>query len=97
MVHRNLPTTRGAFQRVIEPFREHVVVCVECVFNWYWIADLCAELGVSFVLGHAVYMRAIHGGKTKNDKIDSECQPLPAGRQPHLLRQAGQVLARVGR
>ena len=72
MVHRNLPTTRGAFQRVIEPFREHVVVCVECVFNWYWIADLCAELGVTFVLGHALYMRAIHGGKTKNDKIDSE-------------------------
>jgi transposase len=72
MVHRNLPTTRGAFQRVIEPFREHLVVCVECVFNWYWIADLCAELGVTFVLGHALYMRAIHGGKTKNDKIYSE-------------------------
>jgi hypothetical protein len=22
-------------------------------------------------LGHALYMKAIHGGKTKNDKIDS--------------------------
>ena len=33
----------------------------------WWI---CAE--GPFVLGHALYMRAIHGGKTKNDKIDSE-------------------------
>ena len=23
------------------------------------------------MLGHALYMKAIHGGKTKNDKIDS--------------------------
>jgi hypothetical protein len=26
---------------------------------------------IPFVLGHALYMKAIHGGKTKNDKIDS--------------------------
>jgi len=24
-----------------------------------------------FVLGHALYMKAIHGGKAKNDKIDA--------------------------
>jgi transposase len=72
MVHRNLPTTREAFEKVIGPFREEVVVCVECMFSWYWIADLCSELGVAFVLGHALYMKAIHGGKSKNDKIDSQ-------------------------
>jgi transposase len=27
--------------------------------------------GIPFVLGHALYMKAIHGGKAKNDKIDS--------------------------
>jgi len=26
---------------------------------------------IEFVLGHALYMKAIHGGKAKNDKIDS--------------------------
>jgi transposase len=57
---------------VIGPYRGEVVVCVECIFSWYWIADLCSELGVAFVLGHALYMKAIHGGKTKNDKIDSK-------------------------
>jgi len=72
IVHRNLATTREAFEQVIGPFRGEVVVCVECIFSWYWIADLCSELGVAFVLGHALYMKAIHGGKTKNDKIDSQ-------------------------
>jgi transposase len=41
------------------------------MFTWYWLADLCAQEGIAFVLGHALYMRAIHGGKAKNDKIDS--------------------------
>lgn len=27
--------------------------------------------GIEFILGHALYMRAIHGGKAKNDRIDS--------------------------
>ena len=27
--------------------------------------------GIAFVLGHALAMKAIHGGKAKNDKIDS--------------------------
>jgi len=44
---------------------------VECIFTWYWLADLCAQEGIAFVLGHALYMKAIHGGKAKNDKIDA--------------------------
>ena len=47
-------------------------MAVECIFTWYWLADLCAVEGIPFVLGHALYMKAIHGGKAKNDKIDSE-------------------------
>jgi transposase len=41
------------------------------LFTWYWLADLCAREGLPFVLGHALYMKAIHGGKAKNDKIDA--------------------------
>jgi transposase len=47
------------------------VVCVECIFTWYWLADLCTHEGIPFVLGHALYMKAIHGGKAKNDRIDA--------------------------
>jgi hypothetical protein len=32
------------------------------MFTWYWLADLCEREGISFVLGHALYMQAIHGG-----------------------------------
>ncbi len=38
---------------------------------WYWVADFCEEHAVDFILGHALYMKAIHGGKAKNDRIDS--------------------------
>jgi transposase len=41
------------------------------MFTWYWLADLCAREGIGFVLGHALYMGAIHGGKAKNDRIDA--------------------------
>ena len=34
------------------------------------LADLCAGEGIPFVLGHALYRKAIHG-KAKNDKIDA--------------------------
>jgi transposase len=45
---------------------------VECMFTWYWLADLCVEEDIAFVLGHAQYMKAIHGGKAKNDRIDAQ-------------------------
>ena len=71
-LHRNIITDRELFLKVIETFREDVVVAVECMFTWYWIADLCTQEKIPFVLGHALYMKAIHGGKAKNDKIDSK-------------------------
>jgi transposase len=71
LVHKNLPATPEAFLRVAAPYREDLVVAVECIFTWYWLADLCAGEGIAFVLGHALYMKAIHGGKAKNDKIDA--------------------------
>jgi transposase len=71
VVHKNIPTKPKSFLRLIKPYRDGLVVGCECMFTWYWLADLCADEGIDFVLGHALYMRAIHGGKAKNDKIDS--------------------------
>ena len=34
LVHKNLPTTPEAFLRVIAPYREDMVVGVECMFTW---------------------------------------------------------------
>jgi transposase len=71
LLHRNMKATPQAFLAAVAPFRDDLVVAVECIFSWYWLADLCAEEGIAFVLGHALYMKAIHGGKAKNDRIDS--------------------------
>lgn len=71
VLHRNLTTDPAVFLQVIAPYRDDVVVAVECIFTWYWLADLCAREGIPFVLGHALYMKAIHGGKAKNDRIDA--------------------------
>jgi transposase len=70
--HRNMPAGPEPFLKAIAPYREDLVVCVECLFTWYWLADLCAREGLPFVLGHALYMKAIHGGKATNDKIDAQ-------------------------
>ena len=72
LLHRNMKTTPEAFLNVIAPYRPDIVVAVECMFTWYWLADLCADEEIPFVLGHALSMKAIHGGKAKNDKIDSQ-------------------------
>src|ERR1700736_5986307 len=71
LLHRNMSCSPELFLKAIAPYREDVAVAVECIFTWYWLADLCAQENIPFVLGHALYMKAIHGGKTKNDKIDS--------------------------
>lgn len=71
LVHQKLDCDRDELLRVLKPYRKDLVVAVECLFCWYWIADLCDEEGIKFVLGHALDMKAIHGGKTKNDRIDS--------------------------
>jgi transposase len=76
---QNLPARPDAFLDAIQPFRDGLVVGVECMFAWYWLADLCAAEGIPFVLGHALYMKAIHGGKSKNDRLD-------AGKIAGLLR-----------
>jgi len=72
VVHKNIKANREAFDKLFTPFiNEDIVVAVESTFNWYWLADHCQDKGLAFVLGHALAMKAIHGGKTKNDKQDS--------------------------
>jgi transposase len=71
LLHRNLRANPDAFLKAVAKYREDLVVAVECMFTWYWLADLCRSEGIQFVLGHALYMKAIHGGKAKNDRIDA--------------------------
>jgi transposase len=71
LVSKNIAAEPAPFLELIGPYREDLAVAAECMFTWYWLADLCEREGIVFVLGHALYMRAIHGGKAKNDRIDA--------------------------
>ena len=71
LLHKNMKSNPEAFLEAVDPYREDLVVAVECMFTWYWIADLCRGQQIEFVLGHALYMKAIHGAKAKNDKVDA--------------------------
>ena len=71
LVHKNLPTTPEAFLRIVAPYRDDLVVAVECLFTWYWLADRCQKEGSAFVRGPALSRKASHGGKAKHDKIDA--------------------------
>ena len=70
-VHQKINAEPAALLKLIEPYIGQIVIGVECMHCWYWVADWCAEQDIDFILGHALYMKAIHGGKTKNDKVDS--------------------------
>lgn len=71
LFEKDLPADPEVFLDVIKPYRKGIVVGVECMFAWYWLADLCESKRIPFVLGHALAMKAIHGGKSKNDKLDA--------------------------
>ena len=68
---QDLPAGPDEFLHAIKPFRKNIVVGCECMFAWYWLADLCEDERLPFVLGHALAMKHIHGGKSKSDKIDA--------------------------
>ena len=71
LIHKEIKSAPEPLRRLITPFLGQLVIGVECMHCWYWIADFCEAQDIEFILGHALYMRAIHGGKAKNDRIDS--------------------------
>ena len=71
ILHQNMDVDSDTLLKTIIPFMPDIIIAVECIFTWYWIADVCQQHDIPFVLGHVLYMKAIHGSKTKNDKIDS--------------------------
>ena len=95
VLHCNMKTDPQPLAEAIAPYREDLVISAECLFTWYWLADWCARQGIVFVLGHALYMKAIHGGKAKNDRIDSEkiARLLKAGMLPQAYSYPARMRA----
>jgi hypothetical protein len=86
LLHRTMQAAPAPFRKAVAPYRDGLVVAVAGLFTWYWLADLWADEGLPFVLGPALSLQAIHGGKATNDRIDS--QKLAALLRGGLLAQA---------
>jgi len=68
LLHRNMQADPEPFLKAVAPYRDRLVVAVECIFTWYWLADLCAAEGISFVLGHALYTSCLSQGNVFDNK-----------------------------
>lgn len=44
---------------------------VESTTGWYWLCDLLRSLGITVVLAHAKYLKAISYAKVKTDAVDA--------------------------
>jgi hypothetical protein len=38
LLHRNMKAAPEPFLKVVAPYREGLVVAVECIFTWYWLS-----------------------------------------------------------
>jgi transposase len=71
VLDQNIVARPQTLLKALAPFRDDLVIGAECMYAWYWVADLCTQEQLRFVLGHALYMKLIYGAKAKNDKIDA--------------------------
>ena len=82
LLHRNVRAKPHDFLSAIEGFRDDLVVGAECMFTWYWLADLCLDLE------HAVRGnrdRDCHRGQSILDATGS----LRLGGAPRSRRSTG--------
>jgi hypothetical protein len=86
--HRKMPTSPDALLQTIAPYRDPIVLAVAGLCTWYWLADLWAREGIPFVLGQALSMQALHGGKAKPDQ---SAAPKSAGRLRGGMRPQASV------
>ena len=55
VLHKEVPSEAAALLEALAPFRQGLVIAAECMFAWYWLADLCSR-------GHCLRARprAVH-------------------------------------
>jgi transposase len=95
VLHRQMKAAPEPFLQANAPDREALVVCVEYLFTWAWLADLCAGADMPFVLGHALSMQALHGGQANHDPIAAHKSAgrLRGGMRPQAYVDPAQMRA----
>jgi hypothetical protein len=46
VLHKNMNCDPKSFLAAVAPYRPDLIVGAECIFTWYWMADLCAAEGI---------------------------------------------------
>jgi len=100
--HHEMPTDISRLLMHLKPYLSSIAICAESTFNWYWLSDACTNHKIPFFLGHALYMKLIHGGKAKNDRIDAKVMAEllrtgffpPAYPYPETMRATRDLLRR---
>jgi hypothetical protein len=46
VLHRDMNAAPEPFLKAVAPYRDGLVVAVECISTWCWLADLCAQEGM---------------------------------------------------
>jgi len=69
--------------------------------RWYWLSDLCKKQKILFLIGHALYMKAIHAARPRTTASTPTRSPLAARRQlplayvyPKGMRETRDLLRR---
>jgi hypothetical protein len=75
--HENLAAKPDQLLAALEPFRDDLVVACECMFAWYWVADLCATHKIDFVLGQGrrdrlVVEAAPHAAEGRGSRLGAD-------------------------
>ena len=91
LLHRNMKAAPEPFLKAVAPYREGLVVAVECIFTWYWLADLCAARRHSLRPG-ACPLYESHPwrqGQKRQDRFAKDCRPAARRHAPTGLCLSG--------
>jgi|GEM_PF-1824277 len=68
---KNLPTDPEQIAQYLTDLPGDHRAVVECTTGWYWLSDLCQDLGIDLILAHAKYLKAIAYATVKTDTVDA--------------------------
>src|SRR4030095_12131258 len=76
LLHRNMQAAPEPFLKAVAPYRDGLVVAVECIFTWYWLRPPLCGGGVSFLLG-ACPREKSHSrreGQKRQERFAKDCR-----------------------
>jgi hypothetical protein len=50
LLHKEIPAKPAPLLCLIEPYLDDLIIGVECMHCWYWLADFCEEHNIQFIL-----------------------------------------------